>query len=141
MSDAATYQSILDAVPQAIAWKDGSGRCAACIPSTCAPNACGSVPDGCGGTLSCGGCLGNSLCDAGGSGDARGAAGGSELTRTVPVSKTAQQATRTHGDALHAMAAGAGFDWLGGASLRGANYKKTRPRRNPFFGRCDEQHE
>ncbi len=37
--------------------KDGTGVCAAaCTPATCAPTACGSVPDGCGGTLSCGGC-------------------------------------------------------------------------------------
>jgi hypothetical protein len=36
-----------------------------CTPATCAPNACGSVPDGCGGTLSCGGCAGNSLCVSG----------------------------------------------------------------------------
>jgi hypothetical protein len=54
--------------------KDASGLCAGataaspppgCTPATCAPNACGNVPDGCGGTLNCGGCAGNSLCDAG----------------------------------------------------------------------------
>jgi hypothetical protein len=49
--------------------KDASGSCAAprsgCIPTTCTPNACGSVPDGCGGTLGCGGCAGNSLCVGG----------------------------------------------------------------------------
>jgi hypothetical protein len=49
--------------------KDGSGRCAQpasdCLPATCAPNACGSVPDGCGGTRSCGGCAGNALCVGG----------------------------------------------------------------------------
>jgi hypothetical protein len=49
--------------------KDSSGRCAqpagACTPASCAPNACGSVPDGCGGTLSCGGCTGNTLCVSG----------------------------------------------------------------------------
>jgi hypothetical protein len=37
---------------------------AACVPN-CPPNACGTVPDGCGGTLSCGGCAGNSVCHAG----------------------------------------------------------------------------
>jgi len=46
--------------------KDATGRCVApasgCTPATCAPNACGSVPDGCGGPLSCGGCAGNTLC-------------------------------------------------------------------------------
>jgi parallel beta-helix repeat protein len=49
--------------------QDGTGRCAQpasdCIPSTCGPTACGNLPDGCGGTLNCGGCASNSLCDAG----------------------------------------------------------------------------
>jgi predicted outer membrane repeat protein len=36
-----------------------------CAPRACPADACGSVPDGCGGTLSCGGCAGNSLCHAG----------------------------------------------------------------------------
>jgi hypothetical protein len=38
---------------------DGAGRC--CRPASCAPPACGSVPDGCGGSLSCG-CTGNTIC-------------------------------------------------------------------------------
>src|SRR5215213_7679309 len=46
--------------------KDATGHCAAqssgCTPASCGPTSCGSVPDGCGGTLSCGGCAGNSLC-------------------------------------------------------------------------------
>jgi hypothetical protein len=42
--------------------KDATGRCAPpCTPATCAPNACGSVPDGCGGTLSCT-CPANQIC-------------------------------------------------------------------------------
>ena len=49
--------------------QDGTGRCAQpasdCIPATCGPTACGNLPDGCGGTLNCGGCASNSLCDAG----------------------------------------------------------------------------
>src|SRR5262249_26973220 len=36
-----------------------------CVPSACPANACGSVPDGCGGTLSCGGCATNQLCHDG----------------------------------------------------------------------------
>jgi predicted outer membrane repeat protein len=48
--------------------KDGSGRCAQlasdCIPTSCPPNACGNVPDACGGTLSCA-CTGNTVCVAG----------------------------------------------------------------------------
>jgi hypothetical protein len=51
--------------------KDGSGVCAppsppapppSCVPNTCAVGACGEVPDGCGGTLNCGGCPGNQIC-------------------------------------------------------------------------------
>jgi hypothetical protein len=59
--------------------RDGSGVCGSatasapsplsppppapgCTPATCAPNVCGSMADGCGGTLSCGGCAGTSLC-------------------------------------------------------------------------------
>jgi hypothetical protein len=49
--------------------KNASGRCAqpasSCTPAACLPSACGSMPDGCGGTLSCGGCAGNSLCHGG----------------------------------------------------------------------------
>jgi hypothetical protein len=45
--------------------KDASGRCAqpagSCTPATCPPTACGSVPDGCGGTLRCG-CPANQIC-------------------------------------------------------------------------------
>ena len=48
---------------------DSSGVCASpasspspgCEPGKCAPTACGSVPDGCGGTLSCG-CPANQIC-------------------------------------------------------------------------------
>jgi predicted outer membrane repeat protein len=32
------------------------------VPAVCAANACGSVPDGCGGSLSCGLCAGNQVC-------------------------------------------------------------------------------
>jgi hypothetical protein len=45
--------------------KDGTGVCAACILATCPPNACGSLPDGCGGTLTCG-CPAEHLCLRGG---------------------------------------------------------------------------
>jgi hypothetical protein len=49
--------------------RDATGRCAApargCTPAGCLPSACGTQPDGCGGTLSCGGCAGNSLCHDG----------------------------------------------------------------------------
>ena len=46
--------------------KDATGRCApqlasGCTPATCPPTACGSLPDGCGGTLSCG-CPANQIC-------------------------------------------------------------------------------
>jgi predicted outer membrane repeat protein len=45
--------------------KDATGRCAVAPPlpcvSACPANACGSVPDGCGGTLTCG-CPANHLC-------------------------------------------------------------------------------
>src|SRR5215218_3098412 len=34
-----------------------------CTTRTCAPGVCGSQPDGCGGTLTCGGCAGNTICD------------------------------------------------------------------------------
>lgn len=48
--------------------KDASGLCAAppsgCTPATCPPTACGSVPDGCGGTLTCS-CQANQLCVSG----------------------------------------------------------------------------
>lgn len=45
--------------------KDGTGRCAAsCTPVTCPASGCGNLPDGCGGTLSCG-CDVNSLCLSG----------------------------------------------------------------------------
>jgi hypothetical protein len=51
---------------------DGSGLCVApssppppCVLRTCPANACGSVPDGCGGTLQCGACAGNQLCHDG----------------------------------------------------------------------------
>ena len=45
--------------------KDGTGRCAAsCTPQTCPASVCGSVPDGCGGTLNCG-CDASSLCLSG----------------------------------------------------------------------------
>ncbi|MBN2497340.1 MAG: hypothetical protein JXR96_22305 [Deltaproteobacteria bacterium] len=33
-----------------------NGRCNDCVPDTCGANNCGSMPDGCGGTLHCGGC-------------------------------------------------------------------------------------
>src|SRR5215213_3813693 len=46
--------------------KDETGRCAArsssCTPTTCPPASCGSMPDGCGGMLRCGGCPANQLC-------------------------------------------------------------------------------
>ena len=49
--------------------KDATGRCVqplgGCTPATCPPGACGSLPDGCGGTLNCGACAGNSLCHGG----------------------------------------------------------------------------
>jgi hypothetical protein len=41
--------------------KDASRRCAACKPATCSANGCGSVPDGCGGTRTCG-CPANHIC-------------------------------------------------------------------------------
>lgn len=43
--------------------KDPSGHCASpqCVPSTCPANACGNLPDGCGGTLSCG-CPADQIC-------------------------------------------------------------------------------
>jgi Right handed beta helix region len=45
--------------------RDGSGVCAkpqsGCTPATCPPTACGSLPDGCGSTLSCG-CQANQIC-------------------------------------------------------------------------------
>jgi hypothetical protein len=40
--------------------KDASKRC--CAPATCPPESCGSMPDGCGGTLSCGGCPQDQIC-------------------------------------------------------------------------------
>jgi adhesin HecA-like repeat protein len=40
----------------------GAPATPACTPTTCPANACGTVPDGCGDTLSCGGCAGNTLC-------------------------------------------------------------------------------
>lgn len=48
--------------------KDAASICAmpsSCMPATCTPAVCGSTPDGCGGTLSCGGCAGNTLCVGG----------------------------------------------------------------------------
>src|SRR5215204_5891002 len=45
--------------------KDGSGRCVSptspCVPHACPPDGCGNLPDGCGGTLSCG-CPANQIC-------------------------------------------------------------------------------
>jgi hypothetical protein len=44
---------------------DVTGRCVAgCTPGSCPANACGSQPDGCGGTLTCG-CTGNAICVSG----------------------------------------------------------------------------
>jgi hypothetical protein len=40
--------------------KDGSRRC--CKQRTCPANGCGNHPDGCGGTLSCGGCPADQIC-------------------------------------------------------------------------------
>ena len=39
-----------------------------CVPTTCAAQGknCGSIPDGCGGTLSCGSCSGSQTCGGGG---------------------------------------------------------------------------
>jgi hypothetical protein len=48
--------------------KDSTGHCvrrgsfASCVPRACPANSCGSMPDGCGGTLNCGGCPANEIC-------------------------------------------------------------------------------
>jgi hypothetical protein len=49
------------------------GTC--CIPTTCAAQgaSCGTIPDGCGGTLDCGGCTSPNVCGAGGTPNACGA--------------------------------------------------------------------
>jgi hypothetical protein len=47
--------------------RDDDGVCARasdCTPTTCAPDACGSVPDGCGATLDCH-CAGDTVCVSG----------------------------------------------------------------------------
>jgi hypothetical protein len=46
--------------------KDGAGRCTqpaspSCVPRACPATGCGDLPDGCGGTLSCG-CPANQIC-------------------------------------------------------------------------------
>ena len=45
-----------------------SGGACVCVPTTCAAHGwdCGTVPDGCGGTLSCGTCSGGLICGGGG---------------------------------------------------------------------------
>jgi hypothetical protein len=61
-------------LPQSKCNKDAqccSGRCAGgqcCTPTTCAAAGknCGTIPDGCGGTLTCGACTGFQTCGGGG---------------------------------------------------------------------------
>jgi hypothetical protein len=59
----------------------------ACTPQTCAQlgKTCGSVPNGCGGTLSCGTCTGGTACGGGGTANV---CGGSTSTAVLSVTAT-----------------------------------------------------
>lgn len=65
-----------------------------CVPSTCANLAknCGSLSDGCGGTLSCGSCSAPQTCGGGG---AANVCGGGTTTATLMLSATGRSGTVT----------------------------------------------
>src|SRR5207302_10261988 len=62
---------------------------APCVPTTCAAQAknCGTIPDGCGGTLTCGVCTAPQPC--GGGGGAHVCCGGSPAPATAALTLTA----------------------------------------------------
>lgn len=65
----------------------GCGAAGTCVPTTCAATGknCGSVSNGCGGTLSCGTCSASSTCGGGGVANVCGAATAVATTGTVRI--------------------------------------------------------
>ncbi|HTN92679.1 MAG TPA: calcium-binding EGF-like domain-containing protein [Sorangium sp.] len=64
-----TCQSVSNAYTCSCApgYEGGNCETAACVPTTCAAQGatCGTIPDGCGGTLTCGSCAAGSTCEDG----------------------------------------------------------------------------
>jgi hypothetical protein len=65
-----------------------------CVPTTCAAlnKNCGAIPDGCGGTLTCGACSGSQTCGGGG---AANVCGGSATSATLTLSVSGRNGTVT----------------------------------------------